>query len=189
MLMMHHYLDRLPDSRARPPKTTTIVMLGAAGRRYGVLWAAIALASALLLTVLVDGAFAVMAVGAAVALVLHAGVNPDDPAAVTRNELGVILSGMAGGLGTAAVLAPEMAWALVPVAVLVPLELVVSGAAHRELMAARSARPRRRGGAVTLRTGSPLRAPFPAPARRPGVGAWAIIVPFQRGIPGIRSWP
>jgi len=46
---------------------------------------------------------------------------------------------MAGGLGTAVVLAPEMAWALVPVAVLVPLELAVSGAAHRELMAARSA--------------------------------------------------
>ena len=59
-------------------------------------------------------------------------------AAVTRNELGVILAGLAGGLGTAAVLAPEMTWALVPVAVLVPLELALSGAAHRDLMAARS---------------------------------------------------
>jgi 1,4-dihydroxy-2-naphthoate octaprenyltransferase len=138
MLMMHHYLDRVPDSRARPPKTTTIVLLGAAGRRYGVLWAVIALAAAILLTALVDGAFAVMAVAAAVAVVLHAGVAPDDPASVTRNELGVILAGMAGGLGTAAVLVPEMAWAAVPVALLVPLELAVSGVAHRDLMAARS---------------------------------------------------
>ena len=32
MLMMHHYLDRIPDSRARPPKTTTLVLLGAAHR-------------------------------------------------------------------------------------------------------------------------------------------------------------
>jgi hypothetical protein len=135
---MHHYLDRVPDSRARPPKTTTIVLLGTAGRRYGVLWAAIALAAAVLLTAQVDGAFAVMAAGAAVALVLHAAVAPDDAGSVTRNELGVILAGMLGGLGTAAVLVPEMTWALVPVAVLVPLELAVSGAAHRELMAARS---------------------------------------------------
>ncbi len=46
MLMMHHYLDRIPDSRALPPKTTTIVLLGGAGRRYAVLWAAIALVGA-----------------------------------------------------------------------------------------------------------------------------------------------
>jgi 1,4-dihydroxy-2-naphthoate octaprenyltransferase len=138
MLMMHHYLDRIPDSRARPRKTTTIVLLGAAGRRYGVLWAVIAFAASVLLAALVDGAFAAMAVGTAIALAFHASVDPDDAASVTRNELGVILAGMAAGLGTAAVLAPEMTWALVPVALLVPLELMVSGAAHRELMAARS---------------------------------------------------
>ena len=140
MLMMHHYLDRLPDSRARPPKTTTIVLLGGAGRRYAVAWAAIALASALLLTVLVDGAFAVASAAFAAALALHATVDPDDPASVTRAELAVILLGMAGGLGTAAALVPEMAWALVPALVLVPVELAVSGAAHRDLMEAR-ARP------------------------------------------------
>ena len=138
MLMMHHYLDRVPDSRARPRKTTTIVFLGGAGRRYGVTWAVIALAAAVLLTALVDGDFAVMAVAAAVAVVLHAGVDPDDPASVTRNELGVILAGMAGGLGTAAVMVPEMTWAAVPVAILVPLELALSGAAHRDLMASRT---------------------------------------------------
>ena len=66
-------------------------------------------------------------------------VVPDDPASVTRSELGVILLGIAGGLGTAALIAPGMAWALVPVALLVPLELALSGAAHRDLMAARAA--------------------------------------------------
>ena len=138
MLMMHHYLDRIPDSRAFPPKTTTIVLLAGAGRRYAVLWATIALVGAVVLTALVDGRFAIAAVGFAAALALHCGVTPDDPVSVTRAELGVILLGMAAGLGTAAALAPGLAWALVPALVLVPLELVLSGAAHRDLMAARS---------------------------------------------------
>ena len=138
MLMMHHYLDRLPDSRAVPRKTTTIVLLGGAGRRYAVLWAASALAGASALTVLVDGRFAIAAVGFAAALILHRRVVPDDPASVTRAELGVILLGMFAGLGTSAALAPALAWALVPVLVLVPLELLLSAAAHRDLTASRA---------------------------------------------------
>jgi 1,4-dihydroxy-2-naphthoate octaprenyltransferase len=141
MLMMHHYLDRGPDSRALPPKTTTIVLLGGAARRYAVLWAAIALGAAVALAGLVDGAFAVAATAFAVALAIYLDVDPADPAAVTRGELAVILLGMAGGLGTAAALAPHLLWAAVAAAVLVPIELAVSGAAHRDLMAARSERP------------------------------------------------
>lgn len=140
MLMMHHYLDRIPDSRAFPPKTTTIVLLAGAGRRYAVLWASIAVAGAIALTALVDSRFLVAAVGFALALALHCAVAPDDPASVTRSELGVIILGMAAGLATSAALAPGLVWALVPALVLVPLELVLSGAAHRDLMAAR-ARP------------------------------------------------
>lgn len=140
MLMMHHYLDRVPDSRAFPPKTTTIVLLAGAGRRYAELWAVIALAGAIVLAALVDRRFAIAAAGFAAALALHHTVSPDDPASVTRNELGVILLGMAAGLGTSAALAPGLAWALVPALLLVPLELVLSGVAHRDLMAAR-ARP------------------------------------------------
>ena len=141
MLMMHHYLDRGADIRADPPKRTTPVVLGAACRRYTVAWAAIALAGAGLLTAVVDGRFAIATAGFAVALVLHMAVDPDDPASVTRAELGVILIGIAAGLGTAVALAPMLVWALVPVAVLVPLELVLSGAAHRELMASRALAP------------------------------------------------
>jgi hypothetical protein len=59
---------------------------------------------------------------------------------VTRGELAVIVLGMLGGLGTAAALAPPLLWALVAAAVLVPIELVLSGLAHRDLMAARSER-------------------------------------------------
>ncbi len=138
MLMMHHYLDRIPDSRAVPRKTTTIVHLAGAGRRYAVLWAASALAGASVLTVLVDARFAIAAAGFAAALILHGRVVPDDPASVTRAELGVILLGMCAGLGTAGALAPVLLWTLVPALVLVPLELLISGAAHRDLMAARS---------------------------------------------------
>ena len=79
MLMMHHYLDRIPDSRALPPKTTTIVLLGRAGRRYAVLWAAIALVGACLLTALVDDRFAIAAAAFAAALAVHAGGRPLRP--------------------------------------------------------------------------------------------------------------
>jgi 1,4-dihydroxy-2-naphthoate octaprenyltransferase len=139
MLMMHHYLDRGPDSRALPPKITTMVRLGDAGRRYAVAWAALALGLAALLAAWADGAFALLAVGLALALALHLAVEPDDPASVTRAELGVILLGIVAGLGTAAALAAPMGWALAAAAVLVPLELRLAGAAHAPLMARRAA--------------------------------------------------
>lgn len=137
MLMMHHYLDREPDRRALPPKRTSVVLLGASARRYALAWAAIATAGFALLAALVDARFALAAGAFAVALVLHAVVRTDDPASVTRAELGVIILGLIGGLGASALVAPPLAWAMIPAAVLVPLELKVSGAAHRELLAHR----------------------------------------------------
>lgn len=138
MLMMHHYLDREPDRRALPPKQTSVVVLGGAAKRYAVAWAAIATAGFALLAVLVDPRFALGAGTFAVAIVLHAAVRPEDPVSVTRAELGVILLGLAGGLGTSALLAPQLAWALIPAVVLIPFELKVAGAAHRELLARRA---------------------------------------------------
>jgi 1,4-dihydroxy-2-naphthoate octaprenyltransferase len=146
MLMMHHYLDRGPDSRALPPKITSIVRLGGRARRYALAWSCAAALGALALAIAVDPGFVVATVCFAFAAGAQAAADPEDPASVTRAELAVILLGMAGGLGTAAALAPELLWALVPPAILVPLELRVSGLAHRELfeerarvMAARSA--------------------------------------------------
>jgi hypothetical protein len=101
----------------------------------------IALAAAGALTALVDERFAILAAGFAAALALHLAVDPDDPASVTRCELGVILLAMGSGLTTAAALAPEMTWALVAAVVLVPLELVPVGDGPPR-PDARAARPR-----------------------------------------------
>jgi hypothetical protein len=46
---------------------------------------------------------------------------------------------MVSGLGTAAALAPGLVWALLPPAVLVPLELWLSDRTHRRLFAERIA--------------------------------------------------
>jgi 1,4-dihydroxy-2-naphthoate octaprenyltransferase len=138
MLMMHHYLDRGPDSRALPPKTTSVVRFGPAARRYAIAWAAVPVAAFAALAAWSDPRFAIGAVAFALALVAHATVDPSDPTSVTRAELAVILLAMAGGLGTAAALVPDLAWALVPPAVLVPLELRLSGLAHRALFAERA---------------------------------------------------
>jgi 1,4-dihydroxy-2-naphthoate octaprenyltransferase len=138
MLMMHHYLDRGPDSRALPPKTTSVVRLGTVARRYAVAWAAVPVLAFAVLAIWSNPRFAVGAVAFALALVAHATVDPHDPTSVTRGELAVILLGMAGGLGTAAALVPDLAWALLPPAILVPLELRLSGLAHQALFAERA---------------------------------------------------
>jgi 1,4-dihydroxy-2-naphthoate octaprenyltransferase len=138
MLMMHHYLDRGPDTRALPPKSTSVVRLGALARGYAVAWGTVALASFAALAIWVNPRFLVGTLGLAVVLLIHASVDQDDPASVTRAELWVILLGMASGLGTAAALAPGLAWALIPPAVLVPLELWLSERAHRRLFAERA---------------------------------------------------
>jgi len=57
MLMMHHYLDTGPDTRALPPKTTSVVHLGARARRYALAWAAAAIIPFAALAVLVDPRF------------------------------------------------------------------------------------------------------------------------------------
>ncbi len=134
MLMMHHYLDRGPDSRATPPKTTTIVRLGRNGRRYAVAWAIIATVAATVLAVAVDTAFVFMAAAYALALVPHLIVDDRSAVSVTRAELSVILLGIVGGLGAASLVAAPLAWALLVAAILVPIELWASSAAHGPLM-------------------------------------------------------
>lgn len=157
MLMMHHYLDRVPDLSARPPKRTSVVRLGAGARRYAVGWALLATAGAVTLAVVHDARFAILALALAAAAVVHGVVAPDDPASVTRCELGVIALGMAGGLATAAALAPPLAWALIAPVVLVPAEMLIARSAH-------GAPPDGRAGG-RIRPESPLRATSPTPER------------------------
>ena len=126
MLMFHHYLDRGPDSRARPPKRTTVVRLGAAARAYGLAWAGVAAASAVLGTFIVDVRLAPTAVAGVVAVVLHARVHLDDPVAVTQAEAIVIGAGILAAITSSILLAPTLWWvALVPL-VLVPIEGIVA---------------------------------------------------------------
>ena len=101
---------------------------------------------------------------------VHASVDPADPASVTRGELAVILLGMAGGLGSAAALEPELLWAVGAAAILVPIELAVSG--HRP--------PRPHG--------RPLGAAFAIVRRGSGGHPWAIMTPPGRAVPRERSW-
>jgi 1,4-dihydroxy-2-naphthoate octaprenyltransferase len=129
MLMVHHYLDRGPDSRARPPKVTSVVRLGRRARRYACAWGAAAVALAVAVAVVADPAFAVLSAAAAVALAAHAGVAPDDPESVTRSELVVIACGIVGGLGTAAVLATPLVWTVPAAAALAAADLAVAGRA------------------------------------------------------------
>ena len=114
--------DRGPDSRAQPPKRTTVVRLGGAARAYGLAWAGVAAATAVLGTLVVDVLLAPTAVAGVVAVVLHARVRLDDPVAVTRAEAIVIGAGIAAAITSSILLAPSLWWvALVPL-VLVPIE-------------------------------------------------------------------
>lgn len=126
MLMVHHYLDRGPDSRARPPKVTSVVRLGAQARRYACLWGITSVGLSIGAAVVASPAFAAMAVAAVLGLAAHARVAANDVAAVTRAELRVIALGIAGGLGAAALLAPPLGWALPAAAALFALDLRVA---------------------------------------------------------------
>jgi 1,4-dihydroxy-2-naphthoate octaprenyltransferase len=139
MLMMHHYLDRGPDSRALPPKVTSVVRLGSRAAAYARAWAAAALVGWVVLAAAAEPAFWLASGAGAVALAAHMGVRSEDPASVTRREIVVILAGIAGGLGTAAILAPGLLGALAAAAVLVPVEIAVAGRALAPLQAARLA--------------------------------------------------
>jgi uncharacterized membrane protein len=58
----------------------------------------------------------------AVGLVAHVRCRPDDPESVTRQETAIILCGIAGALGSAALLVTGMAWAAAAAVVLLALE-------------------------------------------------------------------
>lgn len=134
MLMVHHYLDRGPDSRARPPKVTSVVRLGDRARRYAQTWGLVAIVASASVAAVVEPAFFLMAGAAIVALTAHARIDIADPGSVTRAELAVIGMGIVGGLGTAVALSPSLVWALPAAAALCALDLSVaarSSGAHR----------------------------------------------------------
>lgn len=117
MLVVHHYLDAPMDKIARPPKRTTVVALGPRSSRwYAASMATVASAIYGLLGALIHPAFFLGAGLTAVAVWIHARLDPTDMKSVTRNELRVIQLGVAGGLSTAVALAPPL-WPMLPLAV------------------------------------------------------------------------
>lgn len=117
MLLMHHYLDADADRRARPMKRTTIVFLGQKrGKAYTVAFATASLVLGGLVTLLWRVEAAAFVLAALTGLVAHVRTNPIDVASVTRNELTVIQAGVAGGLVSAALLAPVLVFAI-PIAI------------------------------------------------------------------------
>ena len=189
MLMLHHYLDRGPDSRALPPKGTSVVRLGHEARRYASPGRPCP-CSRSPPSPCGSTRASPSAPWRSGSPAAHATVAPDDPASVTRAELAVILLGMAGGLGTAAALVPALAWALLPPAVLVPLELRVSGLAHRALFDEARAwppRPRAPGSRPERSRPAPRQAALArspeAAAARPGL---ALQAGELRRVAGVR---
>lgn len=126
MLMFHHYLDSGPDSRAQPPKRTTVVRLGGAARAYGLAWAGVAAATALLGTLIVDVRLVPTAVAGVVAMMLHGRVRLDDPKAVTRAEAIVIGLGIVAAITSGILLAPALWWVAIVPLLLVPIEGIIA---------------------------------------------------------------
>jgi 1,4-dihydroxy-2-naphthoate polyprenyltransferase len=127
MLMFHHALDRGPDSRATPPKRTTLVWLDEGARAYGVAWSVCAAALATAATVLVTIKVMPLVVAAVLASVLHVRADLTDAQAVTTAETVVIVAGIAAALAGAIWITPSLWWtALVPVA-MVPIEALIAG--------------------------------------------------------------
>lgn len=126
MLMFHHYLDSGPDSRAQPPKRTTVVRLGGAARAYGLAWAGVAAATALLGTLIVDVRLVPTALAGVVAMMLHGRVQLDDPKAVTRAEAIVIGLGIVAAITSGILLAPALWWVAIVPLLLVPIEGIIA---------------------------------------------------------------
>ena len=117
MLVMHHYQDAPADAQARPPKRTTVVVLGATwSRRYAALLATAAAVVYALLTLLVSPAFLLGVALTLPAVLVHDRTDLGSLASITRNELRIIQLGIAAGLSVSVVLAPGL-WPLLPVAV------------------------------------------------------------------------
>ena len=142
MLLVHHYLDRDADAAAEPPKRTTVVALGfPAAKTYTLAIAAAAVATFAVAAAVGGLGFLIALGGACAGFVAHSRIRPRDVASTTRGELRVIQAGIAGGLGTAIVLAPVL-WPVAPVALI--------------------------GYLIHLRIGAPFAAPAPTSSRSPG---------------------
>jgi 1,4-dihydroxy-2-naphthoate octaprenyltransferase len=123
MLMVHHYLDYEADRAATPAKVTSIVRLGlAGGRRYAIGWCVVALLAAMAGSAAEPRLLPLVA-GYAIGLLAHLRTRPDDVESVTKNELAIILAGIAAALSAAALLVPALSLAMLVAVALVAVEM------------------------------------------------------------------
>jgi hypothetical protein len=123
MLMVHHYLDHDADSAARPRKVTSIVWLGLErGRRYAIGWCVVGLVAAMAAAA-VEPRLLPLVAGYGLGLLAHLRCDPRDVESVTKNEMAIIFCGIGAALVSAALIAPELTWALAAAATLIVLEM------------------------------------------------------------------
>lgn len=116
MLVMHHYQDAPADAVARPPKRTTVVVLGPRrSRLYATGLAAGGASLYAVLALVLDPVFAIGAAITAVAAAVHLQTDLGSLVSVTRNELRIIQLGIVAGLAVSVALAPVL-WPLLPIA-------------------------------------------------------------------------
>ena len=131
MLMLHHIPDREPDLAATPQKRTTIALFAARPHWYAAAWP---IAGAVVGSWVAIAALPELwpsVAGAVLAAVAALAAKPGDLASVTRSEIASVLVVMLGGLVSAALMAPTLAWAAIVPAVLLPLDAIAGKHAAR----------------------------------------------------------
>lgn len=127
MLMLHHIPDRVADLGADPPKRTTVALLGDRAPLYAAAWPVAATAIGALVSATTLPELWPSTIGAALAAVSALTARSGDLARITRAEVASVLVVMAGGLASAALMLPDLAW-FAPVALAL---LAVDGLAGR----------------------------------------------------------
>ncbi len=125
MLMLHHIPDREADLAASPPKRTTVARFATHPHWYAAAWpiAGAIVGAGIAATTLPELWPSV--IGALLAAASALVARPDDLASVTRSEILSVLVVMVGGLVSAALMYPPVAWMAVVPALLLPLDAAV----------------------------------------------------------------
>ena len=125
MLMLHHIPDREADLAATPTKRTTVARFAVHPHWYAAAWAVAGagVGAGVAATTLPELWPSV--IGALLAALSALAARPDDLASVTRSEIASVLVVMIGGLVSAALMYPPVAWMAVVPALLLPLDATV----------------------------------------------------------------
>lgn len=125
MLMLHHIPDREADLSASPTKRTTVACFATRPHWYAAAWPIVGAAVGAGVAAAELPELWPSVVGALLAAVSALMARPDDLASVTRSEIVSVLVVMVGGLISATLMSPPVAWMALAPAVLLPLDAAV----------------------------------------------------------------